>query len=119
MKLQPGISNSHLEDLQTQDVDILKWTNIEPEFIACFNIKTQAVDNVWDFSKVAHEGKDTPAKLMIEVSKLINNVASTAAPFLIPDQANYTKDDVTKSNKLLKNHLMKTVYINKLQPEYN
>ena len=31
-------------------------------------------------------GKDTPAKLMIEVSKLINNVASTATPFLIPDR---------------------------------
>ena len=60
---------------------------------------------------------------MLEVSKLINNVGSTAAPFLIPDQANYTKDDVTRlvveSSKHLKNpHLMKTVYINKLQPEY-
>ena len=111
---------NHTKD--TLDVDISKWTNIEPEFITYFNIKTQTVDNVWDFSKVTHEGKDTPAKLMIEVSKLINNVASTATPFLIPDQANYTKEDVTRlvmdSNKNLKNHLMKTVYINKLQPEY-
>ena len=111
---------NHTKD--TLDVDVSKWTNIEPEFITYFNIKTQTVDNVWDFSKVAHEGKDTPAKLMIEVSKLINNVASTAAPFLIPDQDNYTKDEVTRlvveSNKLLKNHLMKTVYINKLQPDY-
>ena len=61
-------------------------------------------------------------KLMLEVSKLIHNVGSTAAPFMIPDQANYTKDDVTRlgveSSKHLKNHLMKTVYINKLQPEY-
>ena len=62
---------NHTKD--TLDVDISKWTNIEPEFIAYFNIKTQTVDNVWDFSKVTHEGKDTPAKLMIEVSKFINN----------------------------------------------
>ena len=38
------------------------------------------------------------------------------------NQANYTKDNMTRmvveSNKLLKNHLMKTVYINKLQLEY-
>ena len=37
-------------------------------------------------------------------------------------QINYTKNDVTRlvseSSKHLKNHLMKTVYINKLQPEY-
>ena len=49
---------------------------------------------------------------MLEVSKLNNNVGSTAAPFQIPDQANYTKDDVTrlvtKSNKHLKNHLMES-----------
>ena len=80
------------------------------------------MDNLWDFSKLTHEGKDSPAKLMLEVSKLINNVCSTAAPFLIPNQANYTKDDITRlvveSSKHLKNILMKTVYINKLQPEY-
>ena len=42
--------------------------------------------------------------------------------FLIPEQAAYTNDEVKKlvsdSTKQLKNHLMKTVYINKLQPEY-
>ena len=58
----------------------------------------------------------------MEISKLINNVGSTAAPFQIPDQDNYTKDSVTRlvveSSKHLKNHLMKTIYINKLQPEY-
>ena len=77
---------------------------------------------MWDMSKLKHEGRDTPAKLLLEVSKLINNIGATAAPFLIPDQDNYTKDDVTRlvseSSKHLKNYLMKTVYINKLQPEY-
>ena len=111
---------NHTRD--TLDVDISKWTNIEPEFITYFNNKTQTVDNIWDFSKLTHEGKDSPAKLMLEVSKLINSVGLTAAPFLTPDQTNYTKDDVTRlvvvSSKHLKNHLMKTVYINKLQPEY-
>ena len=59
---------------------------------------------------------------MLEASKLINNVGATAAPFQVPDQDNYTKDEVTRlvsdSSKHLKNHLMKMVYINKLQPEY-
>ena len=103
-------------------INISTWTNIEPKFISHFNIKTQIVNNVWDLSKLKHEGRDTPAKLMLEVLKLINNVGATAAPFQIPDQANYTKDDVTRlvseSSKQLKNYLMKTVYINKLQPEY-
>ena len=71
-------------------VNISTWTNIELEFKSHFNIKTQTVDNVWDLSKLKHEGRDTPAKLMLEVSKLINNVGATAAPFLIPDQDNYT-----------------------------
>ena len=85
---------NHTRD--TVDVHISKWTNTEPEFITYFNVKTQTVDNIWDFSKLTHEGKDSPAKLMLEVSKLINNVGSTAAPLLIPDQANYTKEDVTQ-----------------------
>ena len=106
----------------TLGVNIANWSDIEPEFIAYYNITVQTVDNVWDMSKLKHEGRDTPAKLMLEVSKLINNVGATAAPFLIPDQAAYTKDEVTRlvseSTKQLKNHLMKTVYINKLQPEY-
>ena len=103
----------HIRD--TLGVNISTWTNIELEFITHYNIKTQTVDNVWDLSKLKHEGRDTPAKLMLEVSKVINNVGATAAPFIIPDQANYTKDDVTRlvseSSKHLKNHLMKMVYI--------
>ena len=62
------------------------------------------------------------ADLMLEVSKLINNFTSTAAPFPIPDQDAYTKDHMNKlvidSNKSLKNHLMKTIFINKLAPTY-
>ena len=85
-------------------------------------LKTQTVNNVWDLSKLVHEGKDTPAKLILEVSKLINNVGSTEGPFQIPDQDNYFMDDVTRlateSSKHLKNHLMMTANINKLQPEY-
>ena len=59
---------------------------------------------------------------MLEVSKIINNIGSTATPFTIPNQANYTNAEVTKlvidSNKSLKNHLMKTIYINKIAPTY-
>ena len=66
-------------------INISTWTNIEPEFITHFNIKTQKVDNVWDLSNLVHEGKDSPAKIMLEVSKLITNIGSTAAPFQIPD----------------------------------
>ena len=69
---------------------------MDPEFISHFNVKTNMVDNVWDFSKFKQEDKDTPLDLMLEVSKLINNVSSTAASFLIPDQDAYTKDDVNK-----------------------
>ena len=69
---------------------------MDPEFISHFNVKTNMVDNVWDFSKLKHEDKGTPVDLMLEVSKLINNVSSTAAPFPIPDKDAYTKDDVKK-----------------------
>ena len=69
-----------------------------------FNVNTSTVDNVWDLSKLLHEEKDNPADLMLEVSKLINNVGATATPFTIPAQANYTETEVTKlvtdSNKI-------------------
>ena len=35
---------NHTRD--TLDVNISKWTNIEPEFITYFNVKTQSVDNI-------------------------------------------------------------------------
>ena len=49
-----------------------------------------------DFSIPKHEGKNAPADLMLEVSKLFNNVGSTATPFTIWVQAMYTNDEVTK-----------------------
>ena len=111
---------NHIRD--TLDVDISTWTNIEPEFIKHFNVKTSTIDNVWDLTKLKHEDKDIPSDLMLEVSKLINNVGATAQPFNIPIQANYTEDEVKRlvveSNKNLKNHLMKTIYINKLSPTF-
>ena len=55
---------NHIRDML--GIDISTWTNIEPEFIAYFNVKTQTVDNIWDFSKLIHEGKESPAKLMLE-----------------------------------------------------
>ena len=97
---------------------IIPWTNNKPEFILHFSIKMNTVNNVWDFSKLKHEDKDTPADLMLEVLKLINNVSSTAKP----NQDTHIKDNVKKlvieSNKSLKNHLMKTIFINKLAPAY-
>jgi hypothetical protein len=36
------------------------------------------VGNVWDLSKLKHEEQDDPADLKLEVSKLINNMSSTA-----------------------------------------
>ena len=44
---------NHTRD--TLDVNISTWTNIEPEFITHFNVKTSPIDNVWDFSKLKHE----------------------------------------------------------------
>ena len=55
---------NHTRD--TLDVHISTWTNIEPEFISHFNVKTNTVDNVWDFSKLKHEDKDMPADLMLK-----------------------------------------------------
>ena len=78
------------------------------------------VNIVWDFSILKHEDKDATADLMLEVSKLINKVGSTASPFTIIVQATCTNAEVIKlvtgSNKSLKNHPMKTIYINKLTP---
>ena len=57
-------------------------------------------------NKLKHHKKDIPSDLMLEVSKLINNVGSTVQLFKIPVQANYTEGEVTRllveSNKNLK-----------------
>jgi hypothetical protein len=65
----------------TEQIDISLWFRIEPQFKAHYDIQIQMVDNVWDFSK--HEERDDPANLKLEVSKLINNVSSTAPDFRI------------------------------------
>ena len=54
----------------TLDIDISTWTIIEPEFVVHFNFKTNTVASVWDFRKLKHEDKETPADLMLEVAKL-------------------------------------------------
>ena len=53
---------------ESLDLYISTWTNIRPEFVTHFNVKTSTLDNVWDFSKLKHEGKDNPADLKLEVS---------------------------------------------------
>ena len=78
------------------DVDISTWTDIQPEFIMHCNVNNSLFNNVWDFSKLKHEDKKTQADLILEVSKLINNVGTTATPFTIPAQATYTNAEVKK-----------------------
>ena len=68
--------------------------NIKPEFMKPFNVRTSIVDNIWDPTKLKHK-KDDPANLMLVVSKLINNIGSTAPAFTIPVQAQCTKAEVT------------------------
>jgi hypothetical protein len=41
----------------------------------------QTVDSVWDFLKLKHDEQDDPANLKVEISKLINNVISTAPEY--------------------------------------
>ena len=65
----------------TLNVDISTWTNIQSEFIKHFNVKTSTVDNVRD---IKYEERANPADLMIGVTKLINNIGSTAQPFTFP-----------------------------------
>ena len=105
--------NFKLAFSDTLDVDNSSWTSIEPEFMKHFNVKTSTVDNLSDLTKLKHEEKDNSSDLMIEITKLINNVGSTSQSFTIPVQANSTEAEVTKlvidSNK---NHLMKTIFSN-------
>ena len=63
------------------------------------------------FLPLKHQDKDTPADLMLKVSKLVNNVGSTVTLFPIQAQATYTNEEVKKlvidSNKRLKSILWK------------
>jgi hypothetical protein len=80
------------------------------------------VDNVWDFSKLKHEERNDPADLKLEVSKLINNVSSTAPDFAIEIKEAFTFEEVQiitrNATQNLKTHLMKTLFINKLASSY-
>ena len=106
----------------TEQVDITLWSKIEPHFKSHYDIQVQTVDNVWDFSKLKHEERDDPADLKLEVSKLINNVSSTAPDFRIEIKDEFTFDEVEQitrnATQNLKIHLMKTLFINKLAPTY-
>jgi hypothetical protein len=78
------------------------------------------VDNAWDLSKSKHEERDDPADLKLEVSKLTNNVSSTAPDYLFEIKEEYTFDEVQiitrNATQNLKTHLMKILFINKLAP---
>ena len=71
-------------------------------------------------SKLKHDERDDPADLKLEVSKLINNVSSTAPDFIFDIKQQYTFEEVQTITKNatqnLKTHLMKTLFINKLAP---
>ena len=106
----------------TERIDVTLWSTIEPHFKTHYDIQVQKVDNVWDFSKLRHEERDDPADLKLEVSKLINNVSSTAPDYLFQIREQYTLDQVQlialEATQNLKIHLMKTLFINKLAPAY-
>jgi len=106
----------------TERVNVTLWSTIEPHFKSHYDIQVQTVDNVWDFSKLKHEERDDPADLKLEVSKLINNVSSTAPDFEIEIKEEFTFDEVQtitrNATQNLKTHLMKTLFINKLAPSY-
>jgi hypothetical protein len=80
------------------------------------------VDNVWDFSKLKHEERDDPADLKLEVSKLINNINSTAPDLIIEIKEQFTFQEVQiitwNAIQNLNRHLIKTLFINKLAPSY-
>jgi hypothetical protein len=101
-------------------MNITLWSTIEPHFKSHYDIQDQTVDNVWDFSKLKHKERDDPADLKLKVSKLINNVSSTAPDFSIDIKDQFTFEEVQtmtwNATQNLKSHLMKNLFINKLAP---
>jgi hypothetical protein len=75
-----------------------------------------------DFSKLKHKEWDDPADLKLKVSKLINNISSTAPDFIIEikEQFTFKEEQIITRNATqnLKKHIMKTLFINKLAPSY-
>jgi hypothetical protein len=95
---------------------------MEPQLKTHYDIQIQTVDRIWDFSKLKHEERDDPADLKLEVSKLINNVISTAPDFQFEIRDPYTFAEVQQitlvATRNLKTHMMKALFINKLAPMY-
>jgi hypothetical protein len=79
-----------------------------------FDIQIQMVDNIWYFLKRRYKEGDYPAYLKLEVSKLINNVSSTAPEYCF-EVKEYTFVEVQhitqETTQNQKTHLM---FINKL-----
>jgi hypothetical protein len=111
---------NYIKDIER--VNIALWSMIEPHFKSHYDIQVQTVDNVWDFSKLKHDERDDSADLKLKVSKLINNVSSTAPDFIIEIKERFTFEEVQiitrNATQNLKTHLMKTLFINKLAPAY-
>jgi hypothetical protein len=103
-------------------LNVTLWSTIEPHFKSHYDIQVQTVDNIWDFSKLKHEERDDPANLKLEVSKLTNNVSSTAPDFVIEIKEEFTFEEVQtitrNATQNLKTHLMKTLFLNKLAPSH-
>jgi hypothetical protein len=72
----------------TERVDVTLWSTTEPHFKSHYDIQVQTVGNVWDFSKLKHEERDDPANLKLKVSRLINNVSSTAPDLSLKSRKN-------------------------------
>jgi hypothetical protein len=66
------------------------------------------VDNVRDFSKLKHKEKDDPADLKLEVSKLINNVSSTAPYYHFEIKETYSFAEVQQITLEATRNLKKT-----------
>ena len=107
---------NYIKDIER--VDITLWSTIESHFKSHYDIQVQTVDNVSDFSKLKHEEQDDPANLKLDVSKLVNNISSTAPEEQITFEEVQTITQNAAQN--LKTHLMKMLFINKLVvPSYN
>ncbi len=66
----------------------------DPHFKSHNDIQIQTVDKVCDFSKIKQKECDDSANLKLEVSKLINNVISTAPKYQFQIKDAYTFGEV-------------------------
>ena len=87
-KLSTGSTTSRTHLMSTYQYEQVLY----PEFIKHFNVKISTVANISDLTNLKHEEKNRPSDLMLEVSKLIKNMASTAQPLTFPIQEAFTED---------------------------